>query len=128
MARDVERLAHILVHALRAVRGDVMRAGGGGERRLVDRLVVPLGVDRRFAGEHHQRDARRARPTASAVMIWVKPGPAGHRGDADLAGRAVVAHRHRAGAVLMPGEIGVHAVEFFIAVAQCMLPSPISVN
>ena len=66
MAREVERLAHILIHALRAVGsihalravgGNVMRAGGGGERRLVERLIVPFGVDRRFAREHDQRDS-----------------------------------------------------------------------
>jgi hypothetical protein len=51
MARDVERFTDILMHALRAVRGNVMCAAGGRERRLVDRLIVPFGVDRRFARE-----------------------------------------------------------------------------
>ena len=48
LARGVERLADVLVHALRAVRGNVMRAGRGGERRLLDILVVPFGIDRRL--------------------------------------------------------------------------------
>src|SRR5437870_12510789 len=43
--------------ALPILRGDVMGARCGGERRLVECLVVPSGVDRRFAGEHHERDA-----------------------------------------------------------------------
>jgi hypothetical protein len=34
-----------------------MRAGRRHQRRLVDALIVELGIDRRLAGEHHQRQA-----------------------------------------------------------------------
>ena len=74
MAHGVERLADVLIHPLRAVRGDVACASGGGEWRLIDILIVPTGMDRRFAREHNHRDAPLTAP-AKAVMIWVKPGP-----------------------------------------------------
>jgi hypothetical protein len=52
MPRDVKRFAHIFMQTLWTMRRDVTRAGNGRERRLVDRLIVPLRVDRHFAGEH----------------------------------------------------------------------------
>ena len=74
MPRQIESLADVVVHALQAVRGNEMRVAGGGERRLVERLVVPFGVDQRFAGKRRggmlPRDA-----VVSAVMICVRPGP-----------------------------------------------------
>src|SRR6185437_6026440 len=42
---DVKGLAHIIHHPRHAVRGDVARAGCRHQRRLVDILVVELGVD-----------------------------------------------------------------------------------
>jgi len=54
---DVEGLAHAIHHARHAVRCDVARASRRHQRRLVDGLVVELGVDGRFAGKHHQGQA-----------------------------------------------------------------------
>ena len=87
-----------------------MRAGGGDQRRLVDRLVVPLGIDRAFAGEHDERHARARRGREDGADLG-DAGTAGDGGDAGLAGRAVVAHRHADGAVLMPGVERLHAVD-----------------
>ena len=110
MAREMKRLAHELMHALRAVRGDVMRAGRHHERRLLDRLIVPAGVDRRLAGKDDQRDARPRRHRQRGHELG-DAGPAGDGGNADLAGRAVIAHGHGAGAMLVPDGERVHAVE-----------------
>ena len=110
VAGDVKRLAHILVHPLRAVRRDVVRAAGDGERLLLDHLAVPLCADRRLAREHdHRHLAARRRGQRRHDLRETRT--ARHRGDADLAGGAGVAHRHRAGAVLMARVIGVHAVD-----------------
>lgn len=110
VAGDVEGLAHILVHALRAVRRDVMGAGRGGERRLLECLVVPFGVHRRFAGEHDQGNAP-ARGDGERRHDLREARPAGDGGDADLSGREVIAHGHGAGAMLVPGAKRPHAVE-----------------
>jgi len=85
-------------------------AGGGGERRLVERLIVPFGVDRRFAREHDERDAP-ARRHGERGHDLGEARPAGDGGDADLAGRQVIAHGHGAGAMLVPGAERGHPVE-----------------
>ena len=110
LAREVESLADILIHALRAVRGNVMGAGGGGERRLVERLIVPFGIDRSFAGEHDQRDspARRHRQRRHDLR---EAGPASDGCDADLPGREVIPHGHGTGAMLVPCGKRVHALK-----------------
>jgi hypothetical protein len=112
VAGDIKSLAHILMHALRAVRRDVMGAGGGGERRLVERLVVPFGVDRGFAGEDDERDSP-ARGDGERGHDLGEARSAGDGGDADLAGRQVIAHGHGARAMLVPGGKRRHAVEIF---------------
>jgi hypothetical protein len=43
--RQAKRFAH--------VRGNAVRGAGGGERRLIERLIVAFGMDRRLADEHH---------------------------------------------------------------------------
>jgi hypothetical protein len=43
------------------------------ERRLVDFLVVPAALQRRFPGEHHQRQVART-AAGSAVISCVTPG------------------------------------------------------
>jgi hypothetical protein len=112
LLRDIESLAHVLVHALRRMRRDVVRAGSGRERRLLDRLAVPLGVDRHLSGEDDQRDmvARRDRERGHDLR---EAGPARDRGDADFTGRAVIAHCHRAGAMLVPRIDRFHAGQIF---------------
>ena len=108
---DVEGLAHVIHHARHAVRRDVTRAGRRDERRLVDRLVVELGVDRRLAGEHHQRQARAHRGGQRRHQLG-HAGAAGDRGNGELAGRHVVRRRRRDGRVLVPDVDGVHAGQF----------------
>jgi hypothetical protein len=45
---------------------------GGGERRLVDRLVVPARVHGRLAGEHHERGKEQSEFAACAESISVE--------------------------------------------------------
>ena len=98
---DVEGLAHVVHHARHAVRGDVMRAGRRHQRRLVDRLVVELGVDRRLAGEHHHRQAGANRGRQRRHQLG-HARAARDGGNGDLAGGDVVGRRRRYGGVLVP--------------------------
>ena len=111
MLGDVEGLAHGVHHARQAMRGDVLRPGCGHQRRLVDRLVVELGVDRRLAGEHHHRQAGANRGRQRRHQLG-HAGAAGDRGNGDLAGRDVVGCRRRDGRVLVPDVDGLHARQF----------------
>ena len=54
-ARLQERVAYRDRHALGHVQAVIGSARGRDERRLVDLLVVPAALQRRFPGEHHQR-------------------------------------------------------------------------
>ena len=65
---------------------------------------------RRFAGEHDERDAS-ARRHRQRRRDLGEAGPAGDGSDADLAGRQVIAHCHRTGAVLVAHRKGGHAIE-----------------
>ena len=87
-----------------------MGAGGGGERRLLECLVVPFGVHRRFAGEYDEGNAP-ARGDGQRRHDLREARPAGDGGDADLSGGEVITHGHGAGAVLVPGAKARHAVE-----------------
>ena len=107
----VEGLAHIVHHARQAVRRDVFRAGRSHQRRLIDRLVVELGVDRRLAGEHHHRQAGANRGRQRRHQLG-HAGAAGDRGNRDLAGCHVVGCRRRDGRVLVPDVDGLHARQF----------------
>ena len=108
---DVEGLAHVVHHARHAVRRDVTRAGRRHQRRLVDRLVVELGVDRRLAGEHHHRQAGAHRGRQRRHQLG-HAGAAGDRGNGELAGRHVVGCRRRDRRVLVPDVDGMHARQF----------------
>ena len=98
---DVEGLAHIVHHARHAMRGDVTCPGRRHQRRLVDVLVVELGVDRRLAGKHHHRQAGANRGRQRRHQLG-HAGAAGDRGNGELAGRYVVGCRRRDGNVLVP--------------------------
>ncbi len=108
---DVEGLAHVVHHARHAVRGDVMRPGRRHQRRLVDVLVVELGVDRRLAGEHHHRQAGANRGRQRRHQLG-HARAAGDRGNGDLAGCYVIGCRRRYGNVLVPDVDGMHARQF----------------
>ena len=108
---DVEGLAHVIHHARHAVRRDVTRAGRRHQRRLIDRLVVELGVDRRLAGEHHQRQAGAHRGRQRGHQLG-HAGAARHRRNRELAGGDVVGCRRRDRRVLVPDVDGVHARQF----------------
>ena len=111
MLGDVEGLAHVVHHARHAMRRDVTRPGRRHQRRLVDGLVVELGVDRRLAGEHHQRQAGANRGRQRRHQLG-HAGAARDRGNGDLAGRHVVGCRRRDGRVLVPDVDGMHARQF----------------
>ena len=108
---DVEGLAHIVHHARHAMRGDVTRPGRRHQRRLVDVLVVELGVDRRLAGKHHHRQAGANRGRQRRHQLG-HAGAAGDRGNGELAGRYVVGCRRRDGNVLVPDVDGMDARQF----------------
>ena len=108
---DVKGLAHVVHHARHAVRGDVTRAGRRHQRRLVDRLVVELGVDRRLAGEHHHRQAGAHRGRQRRHQLG-HAGAARHRRNRDLAGRDVVGGGRSDRRVLVPHVDGMHAGKF----------------
>ena len=109
--RDVEGLAHRVHHARQAMRRDVTRPGRRHQRRLIDRLIVELGVDRRLAGEHHQRQAGANRGRQRRHQLG-HAGAARDRRNGDLAGRHVVGRRRRDGRVLVPDVDGLHARQF----------------
>ena len=108
---DVEGLAHVVHHARHAMRGDVMRPGRRHQGRLVDVLVVELGVDRRLAGEHHHRQAGANRGRQRRHQLG-HARAARDRGNGDLAGGDVVGCRRRYGGVLVPDVDGMHARQF----------------
>ena len=108
---DVEGLAHVVHHARHAMRGDVMRPGRRHQRRLVDVLVVELGVDRRLAGEHHHRQAGANRGRQRRHQLG-HARAARDGGNGDLAGGYVVGCRRRYGGVLVPDVDGMHARQF----------------
>ena len=121
---DVEGLAHVVHHAWHAMRGDVMRPGRRHQGRLVDVLVVELGVDRQLAGEHHHRQAGANRGRQRRHHLG-HARAARDGGNGDLAGGYVVGCRRRYGAVLVPDVDGMHARQFgkgggpvHVAVAQ----------
>ncbi len=105
---EVEGLAHVVHHARHAVRGDVMRPGRRHERRLIDRLVVVFGVDRRLAGEHHHRQAGAHRGRQRRHQLG-HAGAARDGGNGDLAGGHVVGCRRRHSGVLVPDVDGLYA-------------------
>ena len=108
---EVEGLAHVIHHARHAVRGDVMRPGRRHQRRLVDRLVVVLGVDRRLAGKHHHRQAGADRGRQRRHQLG-HARAAGDRGNRDLVGGDVVGGRRRHGGVLVPDVDRFHTRQF----------------
>ena len=108
---DMEGLAHIVHHARHAMRRDVARAGRRHERRLIDGLVVELGVDRRLAGEHHHRQAGAHRGRQRRHQLG-HAGAARDRRNGDLAGCHVVGSRRRDGRVLVPDVDRMHARQF----------------
>jgi hypothetical protein len=55
--RNVERLAYVLHHSRHTMCGDVMCTRGCHQRRLVDVLVVELGINRRLSGKYHHWQA-----------------------------------------------------------------------
>jgi hypothetical protein len=106
------------------MRRDVMRPGRRHQGRLVDVLVVELGVDRRLAGEHHHRQASANRGRQRRHHLG-HARAARDGGNGDLAGGDVVGRRRRYGAVLVPDMDGMHARQFgkrggpvHVAVAQ----------
>ena len=108
---DVEGLAHVVHHARHAMRGDVMRPGRRHQRRLIDRLVVEFGVDRRLAGEHHHRQAGANRGRQRRHQLG-HARAAGDGGNGDLVGGDVVGCRRRHGGVLVPDVDGLYARQF----------------
>jgi hypothetical protein len=105
---DVEGLAHVIHHARHAMRGDVMRPGRRHQGRLVDVLIVELGVDGSLAGEHHHRQAGANRGRQRRHHLG-HAGPARDGGNGDLVGGDVVGRRRRNGHVLVPDVDGVDA-------------------
>ena len=108
---DVEGLAHVVHHARHAMRRDVTRAGRRHQGRLVDGLVVELGVDRRLAGEHHHRQAGANRGRQRRHQLG-HARAARDGGNGDLAGGYVVGCRRRYGGVLVPDVDGMYARQF----------------
>ncbi len=108
---DVEGLAHVIHHARHAMRGDVMRAGRRHQRRLVDILIVELGADRRFAREHHQRQAGANRSRKRRHQLG-HARAACDGGNGELVGGDVVGRGRRHRGMLVPDVDGMHAWQF----------------
>ena len=108
---DVEGLAHVVHHARHAMGGDVTRPGRRHQRRLVDGLIVELGVDRRLAGEHHHRQAGASRGRQRRHQL-AHAGAACDGGNRDLVGCDVVGCRRRHGDVLVPDVDALHTRQF----------------
>src|SRR6185436_10470317 len=70
------------------------------ERRLVDFLVVPAALQRRFPGEHDQRQVRAHRRGQRGDQLR-HTGPAGDGRDADTPALSCVRHRRRERAMLV---------------------------
>ena len=87
-----------------------MRAGGGGERRLSIAWLYHLALIG-ASPANTTSGMRAARGDGERGHDLREARAAGDRGDADLAGRAGVAHRHGAGAMLVPGVEHLHAVD-----------------
>ena len=88
-----------------------MRPGRRHQRRLVDGLIVELGVDRRLAGEHHHRQAGANRGRQRRHQLG-HARAARDGGNGDLVGGDVVGCRRRDGDVLVPDVDGMHARQF----------------
>ncbi len=108
---DVEGLAHVIHHARHAMRGDVMRPSRRHQRRLVDVLIVELGIDRRLASEHHHRQARANRSRKRRHQLG-HARAARDGGNGDLAGGDVIGCGRRYGAVLVSDVDSMHARQF----------------
>ena len=101
-AGDVERLADTVERPVDRADRDVMRSGPKRQRRLVDLLHVPGGIDRRVAGKDHDRRIA-ARRHGQRGHDLGEAGAAGDRGDADFARGAGIAVGHRDRAMLVAG-------------------------
>ena len=77
-AGDVKRLAHAIERPVDRADRHKMRAGRQRQRRLVDRLDVPGGADRRVAGKHHNRRVAARRHHQRGHDLGIA-GAAGHR-------------------------------------------------
>ena len=121
-----KRLAHMLVHQLRRMRRDVMRAARRRERRYGRcSSCTPFGaLHRRFAGKHHHWNAWRRDATVEQLRHDLREArTAGDGGNSHLPGRQVIADSPplRERAMLVPrGSTVLMPSRFFIAVAQCM--------
>ncbi len=106
---NIECLAHILMHPPRRMSRNIVRPGCHREGCLVDPLNVPFRIHRHLAGKHDQRNSS-AYSSRQRCHDLGKSRSAGHRGDADIAGGAVIAHRHSAGAMLVANMDHAYAV------------------
>ena len=106
--RNVECLAYVVHHPRHTMRGDVMRPGGCYQRRLVDVLVVELGIDRRLSDKYHHWQAGAHRSGQRRHQLS-EARAAGDGSRSDLARRYIVSRRGRYGAVLMPDVDRLHA-------------------
>ncbi len=100
-ARLQEGVADRDRHALGHVQAMIGGARRGDERRLVDLLVVPAALQRRFAGKHHHRQVR-AHGRGERGDQLRDAGPAGDGRHAHVAGLARVRHGGGERAMLVP--------------------------
>jgi hypothetical protein len=88
-------------HAFRHVQPVIGGTCRGDERRLVDLLVVPAALQRRFPGEHHQRQVGTHGSRQRRDQLR-HAGSAGNRRDAHVSFFPCVCHGGRERAMLVP--------------------------